>query len=159
MNMKLVYIASIWLHLTAMAVWLGGMVFLAAVVLPDLRRGGTGAVGDFLTRAAPRLRVVGWTCLLILGVTGWVQLGIRGMACNANAVIVCKIAIYVVIVAISLLHDFWLGPNASVAMRDDPDSPVTTRWRRLAMHMGRVTALLAIVAVALGVFISRGVQW
>jgi putative copper resistance protein D len=151
------YIASLWLHLTAMAVWMGGMVFLAAVVLPGLRQGGPAAVGEFLARATPRLRAVGWTCLAVLGITGWAQLDFRGMAWNANAVIVSKIAIYLAIVAISLLHDFWLGPRASIAMRDAPDSPATARWRRLAMSMGRVTALLGILAVTLGVFIARGV--
>jgi putative copper resistance protein D len=157
--MHQLYVASVWLHLTAMATWMGGMVFLAAVVLPALRQGGPRAVGEFMSRAAPRLRLVGWTCLVILGITGWAQLGFRGIAWNANAVIVTKIAIYVIIVVISLLHDFWLGPKAGVAMRDDPHSPTTQHWRRLALSMGRVTALLALLAVTLGVFIVRGVPW
>jgi uncharacterized membrane protein len=153
------YLASIWLHLTAMAVWIGGMVFLAAVALPGLRRGGPAAVGEFLAWATPRLRAVGWTCLAVLGITGWVQLEFRGMAWNANAVISTKIAVYVAIVAISVLHDFWLGPRASIALRDDPGSPATNRLRRLAVSVGRVTALLALLAVTLGVFIARGVPW
>ena len=153
------YLASIWLHLSAMAVWIGGMVFLAAVALPGLRRGGPAAVGEFLTWATPRLRAVGWTCLVVLGMTGWAQLEFRDMAWNANAVIVTKIAVYVAIVAISVLHDFWLGPRASIALRDDPGSPATNRLRRLAMSMGRVTALLALLAVTLGVFIARGFHW
>jgi uncharacterized membrane protein len=157
--MHQLYVASVWLHLIAMATWMGGMVFLAAVVLPALRQGGPKAVGEFMAKAAPRLRLVGWTCLIILGATGWAQLGFRGMAWNANPVIVTKIAIYLTIVVISLLHDFWLGPKASVAMRDDPHSPVTLRLRKLALRMGRVTALLAMLVVTLGVFIVRGVPW
>ena len=159
MNTHSLYIASIWLHLIAMAVWVGGMVFLAAVALPGLRRAGPAAVGDFLAWATPRLRAIGWTCLVVLAITGWAQLAFRGIAWNASPVVVTKIAVYVAIVAISVLHDFWLGPRASIAMRDDPGSPATNRLRRLAISMGRVTALLALLAVTLGVFVSRGVPW
>ena len=160
MNSHLLYIVCVWLHLIAMAAWLGGQVFLAAVVLPGLRQeGGASAVGAFLTRAAPRLRVLSWACLAVLGFTGVAQLGFRGLAWNADAVVMTKIAAYLAIVAISLVHDFWLGPKASVAMRDDPASAATARGRRLAMAMGRATALLALLAMTLGVFIARGVPW
>ena len=153
------YLVSVWLHLTAMAVWMGGMVFLAAVVLPGLRQHGPAAVGEFLAQATPRLRVVGWTCLLVLGVTGWYQLAYRGVAWSSDALVLSKLAIYFTIVAISLAHDFWLGPRASAALRDAPDAPATARLRREAMLMGRVTALLALLAVTLGVLIARGVPW
>jgi uncharacterized membrane protein len=129
MSMHWIYLLSVWLHLTAMAAWLGGMVFLAAVVLPILRAGPREQLGAFMARAAPRLRAVGWACLILLGVTGWIQLSFRGLAWNANGLILSKIATYATIVLLSLLHDFWVGPRASAAMRDDPDGPQTIRWR------------------------------
>lgn len=159
MNTHALYVASIWLHLTAMAVWMGGMLFMAAVVLPALRRDRPAAVGEFLVRATTRLRVVGWVCLAVLGFTGWAQLEFRGIAWNANVVVVSKIAVYFALLAISVLHDFWLGPRASLAMRDDPGSSATIRVRQVAMRMGRMTAVLALLAATLGVFIARGTPW
>lgn len=153
------YVLCVWLHLVAMGTWVGGMVFLALVVLPVLRRGGPRAVGEFMSKAAPRLRAVGWVCLAILGITGWAQLGFRGMAWNANGVILTKVLVYIVIVALSLLHDFWIGPKASAAMRADPEASIAKRWRRVALSMGRLTALLALIAVFLGVIIVRGTPW
>lgn len=154
-----IYLVCVWLHLIAVATWLGGMLFLAAIVLPVVRRGGPAAVGEFMCQAATRLRVVGWGCLAILGATGWAQLEVRGLAWNANAVVLAKITIYFTIVAISLLHDFGVGPRASAAMRAAPDAPITKRWRRAARGMGQLTALLALMAVLLGIVIVRGAPW
>lgn len=141
-----------------MATWMGGMIFLAAVVLPILRRGDPAAVGQFMGKAAPRLRMVGWVSLVVLGLTGWGQMLFRGLPMS-NHLILSKIVIFLVIVIMSIAHDFWLGPRASLAMQTDPGSPETLRLRRVALMMGRVTALLALVAVTLGVFIVRGVPW
>lgn len=153
------YVLCIWLHLLAMATWLGSMVALAAVVMPVLRSDGPAAVGRFLAGAARRLRVMGWTCLAILGLTGWAQLHLRGMAWNANLVITSKVTIYFVIVLISLWHDFRIGPAASAALRDAPDGPRTASLRRDARRAGQMTLLLALTATFLGVVISRGSPW
>lgn len=156
--MHTIYVLCIWLHILAMATWLGGMVFLAAVALPVLRKGPPSQLGAFMTAAAPRLRAVGWICLTILGITGLAQLHFRGQSWS-DGLILSKLAIFTTIILISLAHDFWLGPKASIAMRDDPGTPQTLRLRRVALSMGRVTALLGLLAFTLGVFISRGRPW
>ncbi len=157
--MHQLYLLSVWLHLLAMATWVGGMVFLAAVVLPILRQGPPGQLGAFMSKAASRLRWVGWTCLTILGVTGLFQLHFRGLSPLQDPIIAVKILVYLVIVVMSLLHDFWIGPKAGQALRDSPTAPTTASLRRIALTMGRVTALLALVAITLGLFIARGTPW
>lgn len=149
------YVMSVWIHILAMATWLGGMVFLAAVVLPVLRRGPEHQLGAFMAQAAPRLRAVGWTCLLLLGFTGFAQLGLRHQSWSQGLPLL-KLIVFSLIVLISLAHDFWIGPKASLAMRDAPREPATLRIRRIALSMGRLTALLGLVAFTLGVFLVRG---
>lgn len=156
--MHKLYLLSVWLHLLAMATWLGGMLFLAVVVLPILRRGEPAQLGVFMSRAAPRLRAVGWVCLIMLGVTGLIQLHVRGQAFTDGLILV-KLLVFGAILVISLVHDFWLGPLASAAMRDRPGDPATLRHRKVALGMGRVTALLGLVAFTLGVFLVRGTPW
>lgn len=63
------------LHLCAMAAWLGGLVLLAAVLLPP----GTGADRRDIARAVPRFSVIALSCVSTLVVTGtyqaWRQVG------------------------------------------------------------------------------------
>lgn len=158
MSAHQLYIVSVWIHILAMATWLGGMIFLAAVVLPVLRRGPEHQLGAFMAQAAPRLRVVGWTCLTLLGVTGFAQLQFRHHSWS-HGLPLLKILIFSTIVLISLAHDFWLGPRASQAMRQAPGDPSTLKLRRVALGMGRITALLGILAFTVGVFLVRGTPW
>jgi len=150
------YLFCVWLHILAVTAWVGGMFFLALILLPVLRRQGATAPGQFLQMAAGRLRALGWVCLVTLGITGFAQLGFRGMAWNANLLIQAKVLLFFGIVGLSAVHDFWLGPKAGAAMASQPGIPSTLRLRRIALAMGRVTGLLALLMMALGVFIVRG---
>src|SRR6185437_12324607 len=63
-------VANDWLHLAAVAVWVGGLLQLLALIPAVLR---TGAVADRtapLTRVVPRFSVVAGISLAVLGVTG-----------------------------------------------------------------------------------------
>ena len=148
------YLLCCWLHLLAVTAWVGGMFFLVLILLPILRRQGTAATGQFLSQAAGRLRNLGWICLVILGVTGFAQMAHRGLVWNSNPLILAKVILFGVIVLLSAVHDFWIGPAASRAMA--VSSSHHLGLRRRALLMGRLTGLLALVMVALGVCIVRG---
>lgn len=158
MNSHQLYVLSVWIHILAMATWLGGMVFLAVVVLPVLRRGPEHQLGAFMAQAAPRLRAVGWTCLALLGITGFAQLGLRHHLWSQGLPLL-KIVVFSTIVLLSLVHDFWLGPMAAEALRQAPRELSTLKLRRLALSMGRITALLGVLAFTIGVSLVRGVPW
>ncbi len=65
------YEVSVSLHILAACVWVGGMIFLAAVVLPILRQPGYRSVAVPLIQAAGiRFRWVGWMALGTLVLTG-----------------------------------------------------------------------------------------
>lgn len=150
------YLLCVWLHLIAVSAWLGSMFFLAGVALPALR-GDPASLGRFLQASSGRLRKLGWTCLALLTVTGFAQLGYRHLAWNETPLIQAKVAGFAFIVALSALHDFWVGPKASDIMAQNPGSPEALRWRKRAIFMARLTALLALLMVALGVMIVRGI--
>ncbi len=59
-----------WLHLVAMAVWVGGLITLGALV-GALRRHGVER--EILRLMARRFGVVSWTAMAVLVVTGLVQ--------------------------------------------------------------------------------------
>ncbi|NNL30268.1 MAG: DUF4149 domain-containing protein [Gemmatimonadetes bacterium] len=170
--MRFLYLFSVWVHIVAAAVWIGGLFFIVLVVVPWLRRGGEGATdpGAFLSDTGKRFRAVGWICFALLLVTGAFNLWVRGVtlaplvdpqwwASPLGTAVALKLAVFSVVVVASAVHDFVLGPRATEVMRTDPRSAAATRLRRQASLLGRLNGALALVLVALGVVIVRGWPW
>ena len=168
--MQLVYLISVWLHILAATVWLGGMAFLVLVVVPWLRRGGGGNASAFLRETGEGFRSVGWTCFAILVLTGSFNLWMRGvrlgdftrtewLSSSFGQAVVLKLCGFFTILLVSAVHDFVVGPKAVAAIAADPTSPEARAVRRRASLLGRVNLVLALVVVAIGVVIVRGVPW
>lgn len=166
--MHALYVLSVWLHVLAAITWIGGMFFLVLVVVPWLRRGGDRAqAARFLRETGSRFRDVGWICFAVLLVTGIFQLWRRGVRWGDFAspewlgspfglAVVLKLAVFAVVLGVSAVHDFVLGPRATVAVERDPRSPESERLRRRASLLGRANVLFALALVLLGVVIVRG---
>ncbi len=161
------YLISVWLHILAAATWIGGMVFLVLVVVPSLRKGDRSAAAKLLGDTGKRFRAVGWSCFAILFVTGSFNLSARGVTLHDfvdpawitspfGRAVVIKLSIFAVVLVLSLIHDYSIGPRAVAELERDPASEVSARLRRRASILGRITALLAVVLVALGVILVRG---
>jgi len=165
--MHLLYEVSVWLHIVAATIWVGGMLFLVMVVVPWLREEGRNAA-VFLRETGGRFRNVGWACFAIFLITGIFNLWMRGvrlanlfqadwLATDFGRVVMLKIGLFALIVAISAAHDFVVGPRATTAIEQDPRSEATRSLRRRASVLGRMNVVLALVAVFLGVMLVRGV--
>jgi putative copper resistance protein D len=142
------------------------------VVVPWLRGGGAGAVdaGNFLRQTGTRFRSVGWICFGLILVTGTFNLWIRGVR-PANLVdgafwtsafgsaVGLKLLAFALVLTLSAIHDFQIGPRATEAIRRDPRSEETAELRRRATLLGRINGVLALVLVALGVVLVRGWPW
>ncbi len=166
--MRALYLLSVWLHIVAAAVWIGGMVFLALVLIPVSRQPELrGLAPSLIHRTGLRFRWVGWGCLAALLLTGTLNLVYRGFGWagfsggqfwqgSFGRTLAIKLALVAAILLLSTLHDFVIGPRASVLLRTNPASAEAARFRRRASWMGRVTLLLALAVVALGVMLIRG---
>lgn len=168
--MPALYLLSVWIHILAAMAWIGGMLFLVLVVVPWLRAGGRANAGAFLRETGVRFRSVGWTCFAILTVTGTFNLYARGvrlgdfarpewLASPFGRSVLSKLGLFALILVVSAVHDFSVGPRASVAIQRDPGSPEAERLRRQASLMGRGNALLALAIVAVAVTLVRGWPW
>jgi uncharacterized membrane protein len=166
--MHTLYLASVWLHILAATVWLGGMFFLVLVVVPWLRRSDGVNAGAFLRETGERFRNVGWACFGVLLVTGTFNLWVRGVRLSDFAqhewrsspfgsTVLLKLGVFLVVLAVSGLHDFIIGPRATAALAKAPRSAEAQRARRRASLMGRGNVLFALLLVALGVMLVRGV--
>jgi putative copper resistance protein D len=168
--MHILYLISVWLHILAATVWIGGMAFLVLVVVPWLRRGNRVNAGTFLRETGERFRNVGWTCFGIVLVTGTFNLWIRGVRLSDFArtawlsspfgqTVLLKLGTFALVLLVSTAHDFSVGPRASLAIARDPVSPEAQALRRRASLLGRVNVVLALLLVAAGVMLVRGVPW
>lgn len=165
--MHTLYLAAVVLHLIAAFTWLGGMFFLVLVVVPWLRRGDRALAGAFLRDTGVRFRTVGWLCFATLAVTGTFMLSYRGvelqdltraewLAGPFGRAVAWKLGVFGTILTVSAVHDFWLGPRATVELSRDPRSHAAERLRRGASWLGRLNVLLGLAALTLAVVIVRG---
>ncbi len=163
-----VHLFSVWLHLVAAAIWVGGMLFLALVLVPVVRRQEYREHAPRLVHlTGTRFSRVGWVCLGLLVVSGFASLGFRGIGWAAlsnlgfwgspfGQVLGIKLALVAVILGLSAWHDFRVGPKATAAWQADPASHEATRLRRLASWFGRLNLVLALAVVALAAALVRG---
>ncbi len=149
---------SLFLHIVAAIFWIGGMLFLTLVVAPFLSTIEDSAQRSSIYQVVgTRYRFWGWVAIVILLITGPLNLYLMGMpphrvmdpsflATNYGKTLLAKVGLVVVIVLTSILHDFWLGPRAR-------ESRTYTFYARL---IGRSNLVLALFIVILAVFLRTG---
>jgi copper resistance protein D len=158
------YLFSVLLHVVAAMAWVGGMIFLVVVIVPLLRRPAMREQSRALFHLlGTRFRTVGWIALGTLVVTGTFNVAYRGYGLEHLAsgelfrgrwghALLMKLSLVAVILVLSGVHDFWIGPGAT---RDDATPERREVLRRTASIMGRVTFALALAVVALAITLVR----
>jgi uncharacterized membrane protein len=165
--MRELYLISVWLHILAAAAWIGGMLFLVAVLVPLLRTPELKPQATALFHAVgTRFRTVGWVALGTLVVTGLFNVTMRGYSLGQlfrgeafvgrwGMTLALKLAFVTLILTVSAVHDFWLGPRATRLAEENASAAERERWRRVASYMGRTTFLLSLAVLALAVALVR----
>ena len=165
------YVGSVVVHIFAAMTWVGGLMFLVFVLVPSLRLIEDPRLRTKLIRVTGmRFRSVGWACLAVLLVTGYVNLAARGMggeslvtpefwATGYGRTLGWKLLFFIAVLSISATHDFIIGPRAGALQRRDPGGLEAQRMRFMATWFGRFNLLLSLVIVLLGVLLVRGVPW
>jgi uncharacterized membrane protein len=164
------YLISVWIHVLAAMVWVGGMAFLAAVIVPTIRHPDwRGRAASLIAISGRRFKHIGWGSLLILIATGITNLTFRGLGpalttsafweASFGQILLWKLHLVVLVLLLSAIHDFYIGPRAVAAWESNPNAPSTRRLRKAASWMGRINFLLALAIVALAVMLLRGAPW
>jgi copper resistance protein D len=168
--MHALYTVSVFLHILAAITWIGGMFFLVLVVVPWLRKGDRARAATLMRETGTRFRDIGWVCFAILLVTGTFNLWVRGvrfssftdeawLASSFGRAVMVKLSVFALVLVVSAVHDFSVGPRASHAIEADPRSPESEGLRKSASKLGRLNVLLALVLVYVGVVLVRGWPW
>ena len=151
----------LWLHVTAIVVWMGGLVTVSFVLASATARGDSPhAVARFAATVAARFQRVSRELVFLILLTGIINLiyvGVaRGFSFGSTYVLtlVFKVSLFVAMITIQVWQSFRLAPRI-VAMASEMESadqlPVeTSRVRRQAMVISTVNFVLAAAAVYLG---------
>lgn len=156
------YILSVFFHIVAACLWLGGMLFLILAFIPGIRKHPDKV--NLIATVSLKFRVVGLVALVILLITGVVQLEYRGVQWNMEyftttslgRIAGFKILVFILILLISFIHDYYIGTKAIEAWKNNSDDSKTINLRNLSRLLGRANFVLALIAVFLGVILIRG---
>jgi copper resistance protein D len=156
------YVLSVFIHIVAACLWLGGMLFLILAFIPGIKKYPNKV--DLIEAVSLKFRIVGAVTLIILLITGIIQLEFRDVQWNIEyftytsfgKIVGLKIIVFIFIVSISMIHDYYIGIHAIEAWKKNPDNPKTIMLRNLSRLLGRLNFILALIAVFLGVVLVRG---
>jgi putative copper resistance protein D len=138
-----VSLAVRFLHVAAALTWVGGMLFVALVLVPVTRRLEDPALRRRLMHEAGlRFRAVGWAAMALLVATGLINIWLRPELLTL-ARFWLKVVLVILAIALSALHDFVLGAGAG-----RPDAAPSLR--PAASWIARVNLMLVLVVVYLG---------
>ena len=165
--MSILYFTNVLLHVLAALLWLGGMFFFGLVGAPALRAVEPPALRQQLfQQLGVRFRGVGWVAIGVLLVTGILNLHLRGLLHWSGVLgapefwrtafgraLAVKLSAVTVMIAVSAVHDFILGPAAS---RAAPGSSDAVTMRRRAALLARANAIVGLVVVGAAVWLARG---
>ena len=145
----------LWLHVVSAAVWLGGLLFQSHILLPLLARGG---LGKTVVEAIRRSRRVAWTALALLVLTGLHNLTrLPSVAAMTESgvlkLLALKLFLVVVLLMLTAHRDFGVAARLIRGMAEGRDA---TQALRTLVRIDRITLLLGVGLVYLGLAMSRG---
>ncbi len=158
--MSIWYHISVFLHLICAAFWIGGMLFLPLVILPEIKQHPDRIA--ILYKTGLKFRFFGWIALCVLFLTGLVNMYLRGMPftwaffnqSDYGVLVSWKVLIFLFILLLSGIHDFLFGRKALEELQAT-DNKI---FKLLARWSGRINLLLALIMAFLGLVLSRGAQ-
>lgn len=153
------YLTLVTLHVLAAITWLGGILFLALVGVPALRRVEPPSLRAAMFEAiGMRFRVVGWGAVSVLLVTGVWLLRVRGWLSPAvlrapefwrsgvGTALAWKLGLVTMMVVLSLAHDVASTTvRGRAAMDGDASQASTRRWLMLLARVGGLAGVGAVV--------------
>ena len=140
-------------HVLAAAVWVGGTVALVFVAVPVITRLEGEGRARALRTLGTRWRPIGYGALGAAVVTGLLLADddLGGASAGFGVVLAVKMAAVALMIGLSLLHDFVLGPRLAAQVR--AGQPPTERPRLVLV--GRIAFVLTIAVPVLGVALQQ----
>jgi putative copper resistance protein D len=159
------YVLSVWLHVVAATVWVGSMVFFAAIIVPVARRDDVKKVAPFLVRTiGARFRVLGRISLIALVLTGVSNLYLHGFGIDVlrqrafwetpfGRTLAWKLVFVALTIGVTAAHE-WSA--ASATLTRESSAVQTERARKIASWVGRGIMVASLCILFFAVTLVRG---
>ena len=156
--MTTVYLISVFIHVICAAFWIGGMLFIPLVLVPGIKNQPNRVL--LLHKTGIKFRFYGWFSIIILIITGILNIYFRGLPFTIEFFIYTrygrllsiKLSLFVFMLLVGGIHDFYFGMKSIDEMQQSSGS----QYKLLARWTGMLNLLLALIIAFLGVAISRG---
>ena len=165
--MDIFSLLTLWLHVIAAVVWVGGNLILAMVIVPHFRQSLPPVERiHLLTQIGKRFEPIVWGCIGILFFTGIVNFFSAVDPTSPTALsgafmrtLLIKIVLFLILVILTALHSMIFAPRLAAAIETlDPAledlppevKPLRTQMSVISSLMGVVSLLILLAAVALG---------
>ncbi len=144
----------LWIHMLAAMFWIGGMLFFSLVLIPSLGGMARSERMELMGRIGRRYRRAGWISLAILLATGLIRLShLSWLPLTGGRWIWAKLALIVLMLGMTLLHDLVLGPQSiRISRSSGAPHPLQKRVR----WMARLNLLIGLFVVFTAIYVSRG---
>lgn len=164
------YFLSVWLHILAAAVWVGGLIYTAAVAVPFALTHEASERQRILRGLARRFRWIGWGSIGVLIITGIGNLTLRltpvkfsqilnGDLFNPDKVeqllaiwLPWKFMLLILMVGLMAFHDI----TSLQAAKKNEGSPDTAPGNKMGSRAAALATLLAIAVLYVSVRLVRG---
>jgi uncharacterized membrane protein len=152
------------IHVLAAVSWVGGMIFVAGILGPYVRRTVAPMErAQIMAAVGKRFSILAWSAIFALICTGiynavrflgsWAAL----FGTSFGHILLVKIALVAIMIALSLLHDFVLGPRQRDLARSLPPTQVSSSESAINMQalqrLRRLTVAVAQLHLALGILV------
>lgn len=161
------YFWAVFFHILFIAFWLGGMLFTAAVLVPATRGKLSDIRGLLFTELGTRFSRLSWILFPLILITGILALFGKGYRTEMlltsefwfstpyGSRLMSKLGLFSLVMILSGIHDFWLGPKAADLMERNPDDRTTKNFRKATSWIGRINLILALFILFLAVGLVR----
>jgi uncharacterized membrane protein len=156
-----------WLHILAVAVWVGPQFFLFIAALPAIR-----TIEDRQTRARVMRTIVtrfgwlAWAAMLVIvlsGISNLFQVGADTPLNWASAndfrygrIFAEKMVLVGIAVGLTAVHTFVVGPRQlALAEQMDADPAEAARLRRISIGISSVALLASVLAIFMGSLLAN----
>jgi copper resistance protein D len=161
------YFWSVYIHILMAMFWIGGMLFTAAVLVPVSRdKMFENRRGELFKKAGTIFSRISWIIFLLMIVTGVSALLGMGYSFSDltssyfwgsgyGRALMGKLHLFALVLILSGIHDFWLGPKAADLMDSEPDSQRTKRLRKASSWVGRINLIFGLMILYYAVSLVR----